>query len=417
MTSSVTEKKLIPANERRRYTDTPGLWVAIVISSLSLHLLVFWLMRSSYVFKPWFPQTSENFVPIEFIELPPAEELTDKSPVKAEIVSPKSNNVPQESPPDTTPENLIAASTPTNQDTETLNSDASVVNENTTATSSTHTNQDTETLNSDPSVVNENTTATSPASASDTQLFPETKVTTPTPTPTPTIPVGDLPWNQRQEVVLGEGKILPTDIPSIPSELPQVAPADEGKLASIRDEFADVTPTEEIAQTPTEDIAPTPTEEIAQIPTEDIAPTPTEETSSDLPELGVQVTFTAIPRTELDLLIQQGRIRPDGLPDVLAVHKGSNSKSFELAYLPGDVVIEPAQFLASLIIDHHGNFEQSVILEIEPNRLRSKSSVYERIINDFFMSDRFLPGHNHDGTKPEVSNLFIRMTVQPVSSN
>ena len=371
MTSSVTEKKLIPANERRRHTETPSLWVAIVISSLSLHLLVFWLMRSSYVFKPWFPQNSENFVPIEFIELPPPEELADKSPVPAETVTPKSATVPQQSPPDTTPENLIPASTPTNQDTETVNSDASAVNEN--------------------------TTATSPPPVSDTQVFAET----PTPTPTPTIPLGDLPWNQRQEVVLGEGRLLPTDIPSVPSELPQVSPSDEGKLASIRDEYADVTPTEETAQTPNEEIAPI----------------PTEETSSDLPELGVQVTFTAIARTELDLLIQQGTIIPDGLPDVLAVHKGSNSKSFELAYLPGNVVIEPAQFLASLIIDHHGNFEQSVILEIEPNRLSSKSSVYERIINDFFMSDRFLPAHNHDGTKPELSNLFIRMTVQPVSSN
>lgn len=70
MTISVADKTPIPEKVWRRHTDPPGLWIAVGISSVALHLLVFWLMRS-YAFNLLFPQQSQVVVPIELIEISP----------------------------------------------------------------------------------------------------------------------------------------------------------------------------------------------------------------------------------------------------------------------------------------------------------------------------------------------------------
>ncbi|MDB9325264.1 hypothetical protein PN435_03590, partial [Nodularia spumigena CS-590/02] len=173
------------------------------------------------------------------------------------------------------------------------------------------------------------------------------------------------------------------------------------------------TPTGEIANTLDEETVPTPTGEIANTLDEETLPTPTGETANTSAEEGARVTFTPVNKTEIEQLIQEGRLRPDGLPDVLALHQGSNTKNLDPSYLLGDSVLEPVKFLASLVIDHNGNFQQAKILEIEPARLQSKKSLYEQVVNELFINDRFLPAHNNDGTRPELSNLFIRITIQP----
>ena len=70
MTQSVTEQTPIPDKIWRRHTDPPSLWIGVVTGSVALHLLLFWLMRSSNAFSPWFPQQqSQAAVPIEVIEI------------------------------------------------------------------------------------------------------------------------------------------------------------------------------------------------------------------------------------------------------------------------------------------------------------------------------------------------------------
>ncbi|MEA5513906.1 hypothetical protein VB654_07630, partial [Nodularia sp. UHCC 0506] len=152
-------------------------------------------------------------------------------------------------------------------------------------------------------------------------------------------------------------------------------------------------------------------------PDEEALPTPTGETANTPVNTGVTVTFTPLDKTEVGQFIQEGRLSPDGLPDVLAehIHKGSNTKNIDLSYISGDSVLEPAQLLVSLVIDNKGNFQQALVLEIDPARLQNQKSLYERVANDIFINDRFLPGENNDGTKPELSNLFIRITIQPVN--
>ncbi|MFN6570772.1 hypothetical protein [Dendronalium sp. ChiSLP03b] len=80
MTTSVADKT--PTSEKvwRRHTDPPSLWIGVAISSVALHLLAFWLMRS-YVFKLWFPQQSQAVVPIEFVEISPKAKSVAPNPV------------------------------------------------------------------------------------------------------------------------------------------------------------------------------------------------------------------------------------------------------------------------------------------------------------------------------------------------
>ncbi len=411
MTSSVTDKTPIPAYERRRHTDPPFLWIAIAISSISLHLLVFWFMRSSNVFKPWFPEQNQTFVPIEFIDISPTAESPETSELEVETAPPQSSISPEQSASTPLPESA-APITPSYQDTETINSDASLFAEGESKIE---------------------------AFQPETEVFPETTVSTPTPTPTPTpiptptptttptFPAGDLPWNRREEVVLGKGQPLPTDIPSIPSELPKLTEAEQRETARTLEEEIAPTPAgetapnleeetlpSETARTLEEEILPTPLGETTPNPEQETAPTPPAETASNPTQTGIRVTFTSIDRTEVEQLIQAGRLRPNGLPDVLAIHTGSNTKNLESSYISGDSVIEPAQLLASLIIDHNGNFQQAQVLEMEPASLQGKKSLYEQVLNDIFINDRFLPGHNHNGTRPELSNLFMRINIQPM---
>ncbi|MEH1923786.1 hypothetical protein [Nostoc sp.] len=68
--------------------------------------------------------------------------------------------------------------------------------------------------------------------------------------------------------------------------------------------------------------------------------------------------------------------------------------------------------MASLIIDSNGNFKQAVVLEIQPAALQSEKSKYEQVLNEVFKTENFLPAHNNDGKKPDLSNLYIRVTIQ-----
>ncbi|MBD2169174.1 hypothetical protein H6G04_32935 [Calothrix membranacea FACHB-236] len=68
MTPSVADKTSSSVKDRRRHTDPPSLWVVVVIGSLSLHLLAFWLIRSYQSSLLW-RQQSKAAIPVEVIEI------------------------------------------------------------------------------------------------------------------------------------------------------------------------------------------------------------------------------------------------------------------------------------------------------------------------------------------------------------
>ncbi|MEH2278013.1 MAG: hypothetical protein V7K40_25315 [Nostoc sp.] len=409
MIPSVADKTPIPAKVWRRHTDPPGLWISVVIGSVSLHLLAFWLMRSSNAFSLWFPQQSQSVVPIELIDIAPKTKSITKSKSTAKTVSPKPLSSTQKSVPARSLQ--TARTTPRNQDFGAINSA-----ENLQQKSRTYTSQS----NSRPFRQQRVITATPKP----------TPKPTPTATPKPIVPVGSLPWNRRQEIKLGKGTPLSTGIPSNPPvseaenrETPLRTPTQKNPATRTRETPATrtretpSTPTRETPATSTRETPATSTRETPATSTRETPATPTRETPATSTG-GASVAIVApLLRDKVSNLIQSGRLRQDALPDVIALYRGSNTKQLDSSFLPGDSEVKPAQILASLVIDNKGNFQQALVIEIEPATSQSEKSTYERILNEVFKTENFLAAHNNDGTKPDLSNLYVWIKIQPANSN
>ena len=324
--SSITSKNF------KRHTDPPWLWTFVCIGSVSLHLLVFWLMRSSNEFQAWFPQSNQSSIPIDLIEI--ASE--PKSQIKTQSTTRK---IKPQSSFSTSPKS--ASVKLSNQD----DADYSV-------------NLPEQDKSEKPKVRKlevEKTEVEKPPVRQ--QSYP----TNPTPEPTSIIPESERPWNSRQEVKLGEGTLLPKDIP------------------------AD-------------------------------SPTPTPEPSLTANRGGAIATVSPILKEEVSELIQQKQLIADALPDVLAEYKGSTEKELEASILPSDEDLKPANILASLIIDQNGQFQQAIVITIEPAALRSQANIYEQALNQMFQNESFFAAYNQDGSKPDLSNLYIRLKIKPINS-
>ncbi|MFN7525812.1 MAG: hypothetical protein ACK5QA_00020 [Dolichospermum sp.] len=328
----------------RRHTDPAWLWIVVSTASVSLHLLVFWLMRSTDEFPAWFPQSDQSSVPIDFLEI----SSEQKSIIKPTSTTPK---VKQQSSFSLSPQS--SAITDSNQDHSEINPSDNLPQQ--------HKNQKPEVIK--PEVLKPE--VTKPLIRQ--QSYP----TNATPETTPIIPERELPWNRRQEVILGKETVLPSDIP---------------------------------ADSPTPAVEP--------------PLNPNSEPSPTVNQGGAIATIAPVLKEEVNELIQQGEIRADGLPDVLAEYKGSTEKELELSSLPGDEIIKSANILISLIIDSNGYFQQAEIITIEPEVLSGEISIYEQAINRIFAQERFLAGYNQDGSKPDLSNLYIRLQlkIEPINS-
>ncbi|MBD2437640.1 hypothetical protein [Nostoc sp. FACHB-110] len=394
MTSPVAEKTHIPSKAWRRHTDPPSLWIFVAVSSVSLHLLVFWLMRSSNVFGLWFPQESQSVVPIDLIEIAPSVKSTSEPKLSPTTAVPK---VKQSESANTATK---LQTTPKNQDADTT----SILKK-----------QEIFAQAQTKAVVKK--TAPQPKPTASTQpkpsFTPKFTQSTPTPTATPKIPVGNLPWNRRQEIVLGKGKPLPSGIPSAQStnnsspDSIKNEPKSPGRIASSTPASKNPNtsasnnsnlPREKIPQNPTSKASPTPTENSPQPPTDNNSNT-SEQTGS---------IATIIPLSAIE-----AQKYSQDLSAVSAQYQGSKTKELASSFIPGDGGIVPAKLIASLVIDDKGNFQKAVVIQIEPKELKSEKMNYEQVINDMFKNEQFTAAYNQDGSKPEFSNLFVRIVINP----
>ncbi|MBE9034599.1 hypothetical protein [aff. Roholtiella sp. LEGE 12411] len=126
MTPSVTDKTPIPAKVWRRHTDPPGLWIAVIVGSVSLHLLAFWLMRSSQFSRLW-QQQNKAAIPIEVVEIySQTKARARKVASKPKKVSPKPPSTSQKLREANLPKQVIpkdkltAKSAPSTQDRSTI---------------------------------------------------------------------------------------------------------------------------------------------------------------------------------------------------------------------------------------------------------------------------------------------------------
>ena len=387
ITNNHLHDRLIISHNSRRHIDPPGLWIMVSIGSLSLHLLVFWLVGSSNNFKPWFPQSNQSSVPIDLIEIP----SQPKSKIKPQPTTTKIKTQSYFSPlPKSLPVKLE------NQDDDQITSDTNLPQQDKVQKPEVQKPQVQQPQVQKPQVqqpqvqkpqvqkpqvqkpeiqkpqvqkpqvqkpeVQKPLVQKSPVRQ---QFYP----TKPIAEVTPIIPESELPWNSRQEIKLGKEKPLPQDIPT---------------------DF------------------PTPTAKPSTNPNLEPSPTVTGE--------GAIATINPIHREQVSELIQQRTLSPDGLPDVLAEYKGSPEKELEISVLPTDKDLKPANILASLIIDDNGKFQQAKIINIEPIVLPSQKNIYEQALNQIFAEESFLAAYNQDGSKPQLSNLYIRLQIKTINS-
>ena len=372
ITNNHLHDRLIISHNSRRHIDPPGLWIMVSIGSLSLHLLVFWLVGSSNNFKPWFPQSNQSSVPIDLIEIP----SQPKSKIKPQPTTTKIKTQSYFSPsPKSLPVKLK------NQDDDLITSDTNLPQQDKVQKPEVQKPEVQKPQVQKPQVqkhqvqkpqvqkhqvqkhqVQKHQVQKSPVRQ---QFYP----TKPIAEVTPIIPESELPWNSRQEIKLGKEKPLPQDIPT---------------------DFQ--TPTAKPSTNPNLEPSPTVTGE------------------------GAIATINPIHREQVSELIQQRTLSPDGLPDVLAEYKGSPEKELEISVLPTDKDLKPANILASLIIDDNGKFQQAKIINIEPIVLPSQKNIYEQALNQIFAEESFLAAYNQDGSKPQLSNLYIRLQIKTINS-
>jgi len=369
--SSITSKNF------KRHTDPPWLWTFVCIGSVSLHLLVFWLMRSSNEFQAWFPQSNQSSIPIDLIEI--ASE--PKSQIKTQSTTPKIK--PKSSFPTSQKSASVKLSNQDDADSsvnlpeqdksekpkvrklEVEKTEVEKTEVEKTEVEKTEVEKtEVEKTEVEKTEVEKTEVEKPEVEKTEVEKLPvrqQSYPTNPTPEPTSIIPESERPWNSRQEVKLGEGTLLPKDIP------------------------AD-------------------------------SPTPTTEPSLTANRGGAIATVSPILKEEVSELIQQKQLIADALPDVLAEYKGSTEKELEASILPSDEDLKPANILASLIIDKNGQFQQAIVITIEPAALRSQANIYEQALNQMFAQESFLAAYNQDGSKPDLSNLYIRLKIKPINS-
>ncbi|BAY16455.1 hypothetical protein NIES21_22840 [Anabaenopsis circularis NIES-21] len=390
MTTPVADKTPVPPKIWRRHNDPPSLWIFVTISSVSLHLLIFWLMRSSNVFGLWFPQQSQAIVPIELVEISP----TAKSKLPTTTVSPKPNISSQQNVARTLPE--TAKNIARNQDSET-----SILNRKEVVYPK----------NPKPSVKKSVSQPKPKAQTTPKPSFtPDLTKSTPIPKATPTIPISNLPWNRRQRIILGKGKPLPSGIPS-----EQPTNSTTGTENNPRTPIGSPSPgsTDNTSNTPLQrnpTTSPSPTNKTSPIPTRNTPQTPTDKNPTTSEQAGSTITIVPFADQEMRQLSKD-------LPDVLAKYQGSGTKTLAANSLDGENGLAPAQLIASFVIDKNGNFQQAVVIEIQPSNLQSEKNLYQQAINELFRNEKFTPAYNQDGSKPDLSNLFVKITIQPVNSN
>ena len=364
--SSITSKNF------KRHTDPPWLWTFVCIGSVSLHLLVFWLMRSSNEFQAWFPQSNQSSIPIDLIEIASEPKSQIKTQSTTPKIKPKSSfstsqksasvklsnqddadssvNLPEQDKSEQPEVRKLEVEKPEVRKLEVRKLEVRKPEVEKTEVEK----PEVEKTEVEKTEVEKTEVEKPPVRQ---QSYP----TNPTPEPTSIIPESERPWNSRQEVKLGEGTLFPKDIP------------------------AD-------------------------------SPTSTTEPSLTANRGGAITTVSPILKEEVSELIQQKQLIADALPDVLAEYKGSTEKELEASILPSDEDLKPANILASLIIDKNGQFQQAIVITIEPAALRSQANIYEQALNQMFAQESFLAAYNQDGSKPDLSNLYIRLKIKPINS-
>ena len=376
----------------RRHTDPPSLWIGVVTGSVALHLLLFWLMRSSNAFSLWFPQQqSQAFIPIEVIDISTTSIAKPQLKAKTAYSKPRANR-----------------------------QSLTTLRERSPLTTKTQNNQ----INL--GVTRQQRKNQAFVSKLNTQLIPKQSVSTPTPTPipittsTPTGSLGNFPRkSQRQKVAFGKSTPLPTYTPDEPQRqliadnsptpnrrtprqpIADNSPTPNRKTATHPIESDALTPNRRTPRQPIESDAVIPNRRTSRQPIGDNSPTASGRTSQPPTRGGIIASWSFVNIDE------QTRLMGSPLPE------GVILPEYPINQIPIDSIdLVEGEFVASLVIDKNGTVQPEItIYESKPPKQKSK---YQQLANQIFPGKKFQPARSTNGKPlPELINRFVRIKIQP----
>ena len=376
----------------RRHTDPPSLWIGVVTGSVALHLLLFWLMRSSNAFSLWFPQQqSQAFIPIEVIDISTTSIAKPQLKAKTAYSKPRANR-----------------------------QSLTTLRERSPLTTKTQNNQ----INL--GVTRQQRKNQAFVSKLNTQLIPKQSVSTPTPTPipittsTPTGSLGNFPRkSQRQKVAFGKSTPLPTYTPDEPQRqliadnsptpnrrtprqpIADNSPTPNRKTSTQPIESDALTPNRRTPRQPIESDAVIPNRRTSRQPIGDNSPTASGRTSQPPTRGGIIASWSFVNIDE------QTRLMGSPLPE------GVILPEYPINQIPIDSIdLVEGEFVASLVIDKNGTVQPEItIYESKPPKQKSK---YQQLANQIFPGKKFQPARSTNGKPlPELINRFVRIKIQP----
>jgi hypothetical protein len=416
MTQSVAEQTPILDKAWRRHTDPPGLWIAVAFGSITLHLLGLWMLRS-YAFNRLLYQGSSNPVPIEFVTISPEKVKTKPQPTQRSSTTQQSTSAQVTKP--IPQQNSTTTSTPIVEDRNAIAFTDDDIDSNAIAQPPSKTQTVEPSIKLPPEL--------EPA-------LPDNKP--PDPIPSPVITSEEIqpepsPTPDAVEEIPPEPSPTPNaaeEIPPEPSPTPDIG--DNNNINPQNPENQALLPpnntTDSTDTEPLQDFFPQTGEQ---------QPTPSEATDlpTNIPKPdGDVVVGKGKPLEDLAKPVESAKLPPDegkgsgvGIaswtPETALIRQeitdnppqlvGNNrEKELKLPSLSQELGNQPIEFLATLIIDKEGNL---IMIIIDPKIPEPKASQYQEYAEELFQGQKFTPASNNNGTKPEQSQLPVRIRIQP----
>ncbi|MBF1990035.1 hypothetical protein [Fischerella thermalis] len=387
MTKSVTEQKPTPSPIYPRHSDPPGLWIAVFMGSVAIHLLAFWILRLySYQLSLRQQQNSSNNIPIEIIEISPTESAKAQSQAKVKPASPQSSSL-------------------------LTNEDAIALIDQKTAIASKPNSSLRQQPSAKPTVAQQQTATAKPQ-----------PTTQPESTPTP-----ELPANQQPDTIPPTPPPDNTDTSTsesenpIPDEQNQALLPNTNPTTPPKDSFPSTNEQLE-SQLPEQPNANISLGKSTPLPTIDpsLQPPPQLPTDETQTSGGLVATWDAFSRDEMIDLIRKGVVIQDVPPDIVAQPLGDNTKELPVSFISSEPDLDNVDLVASLAIDEKGkliardaNGNPGVeIIDMTPEELATKKTKYQQLLIDVFQNVSFSPGRNQDVSQPLQSNLFVRVKIE-----
>jgi len=411
MTQSVADPTPIPNKTWRQHTDPPGLWIVVIMGSVVLHLLLFWLMRSSEFARS--QQHSSDAVPIEFIEISPKARAKARRHSKAKLVSPNPQSatrksIPARLPNRVTQENFSAKSASFDRNTIAFanNKKASIPQR------------------SEPGLPKK--VLKTPSVKKKIAFFKPTPIKKYRLTPKlVTIPPPNIPDNIQPDPIPQPQTPIHRNRNPEPRPLnPNTNTLDQQTQASGEQNQPPL-PLHNTTNLP-DTTRPRKSSPLTSQPQEE--PSPPVKNGEAIGE-APKNQIGEIPRTQTPHLTREPEQTPTRVgmvatwnvevngvqkdrPENLAKPIGSSrEKDLNLLSLNSELN-KPIDFQASLVIDSNGNL---IDVWINPTIPEPQRTQYRKYTQEVFQGQKFIPATSSNGGKPPSSNLVVRLTIQPKS--